>query len=160
MGTLGAAAALLAVLYVRAGAQADTSTIWQKQMLAEITRLRADFAGFVAEDHKERLEALARELHRVRGDQKRLREQERDRAEQVAAIEQQLASPDLEPDARPQIEAARAQLAGEAVEKLRAENAMLIERENELTRKLDRETLRSRRLQQEAETLAASLRKQ
>lgn len=141
---------------IRVNGQTDVRADWQGHMLAEIAELRVDLMDYLMEWQQSMVLALTRELETVRQEQNRINEEDRQRGQQIAQVEQQLASPELEPPARLQGEAIRAQLMGEAAEKLRSEYTALTQREGEITQRLQRETERGQRLQQKAQQLRSS----
>lgn len=149
---------LLAVItHIPAIAENNVQSDLQKYMLHQLVELRTELAEYFFEGQQSKLAATARELVELRREQKELQEEIRVHGDQVAQLERQLTSADLEPQVRPQIEAVRAHLTSESAEKLRSRQAALTQREAELTQRLERETQRSRFLEEKARQLRAAL---
>jgi DNA gyrase/topoisomerase IV subunit A len=142
---------------IRASGPLDGQTDWQKYMLNQVMELRSDVMDHLVECHQNNLAGLTRELREVQQAEERLREQERLHTQQVAQLQQQLTSPDLDQDAKPQLETMLGQLSGSAAERLRSEHASLADRNAELTRLIAGETERSQKLQQRGKQLQAAL---
>jgi hypothetical protein len=161
MRRVGVPVAMLCVFVliscIRADAQSDCQTDWQRHMLNEISRLRANLIEYLAEEQQSKLLVLTRELHDIHQDQKRLQDQERQQAQQIVELQQQLASPELEAEARPDIEAVKTHVMGEGAEKLRTEQAALRQREIDVRQRLEHAAQRSRSLQQQARQLQTAL---
>jgi hypothetical protein len=91
-------------------AQSNGPAEWHRSILNEIISLRSDLLEFLMEGQRKEILNLNRQLDEVRRQQKQVQEAERQRGDQISQIEQQLLSPELEPEARPQIEATKGQL--------------------------------------------------
>jgi phage shock protein A len=146
---------VLVVSHMRANGQSNDPADLQRHVLNAIVELRADLMEYLLDAQDRKVQDLRLELEQVRQGQKRLQDEDRQRVQQIADLEQQVASPELEPPARPQIEALRVQLMTESAEKLRSEHAGLTQREAELVRRLDGETQRARKLHERARQLLA-----
>jgi hypothetical protein len=158
--SVAALSLVLIVLQTQAKGQSSDQIDLQKRVLNEIVDLRADLMEHLLDAQDRKVKELAFELEQVRQGQKRLQEEERQRIQQITEVNQQLASPQLDPPARPQIEALGVQLITERAEKLRIEQAGLSQRESEVIQQLDRETQRGRKLQERARQLRAALGRQ
>ena len=128
---------------------------WQTRMLSEITRMRAEFAEYFIEAQQVNIVLLERELHDVRERKKLLQDSERQRREQIAEVEHQLASAELEVEARPQLEAVRAHLIGPEADRLRNVETTLGQREAEIAALLGRERQRAQTLRERMLALSA-----
>ena len=161
MRKTGAAAAILClaalILQIRVHGQNEGQTSWQRYMLNQIVELRTEFSEYLAEGQEIKIRELNRDLEEVRREQSRCRAEEEQRVQQIAQVEQQLSSPELEQPARPQIEAAKNHLMNERAEKLRIDHAALVQREAEITQRLDREGERGRRLGEKVRQLRRAL---
>ena len=127
----------------------------QKETLNQIIALRADFLEYLADIQKSHIEELSLELSRVQRRLRELEDEERQRSEQVMQVEQQLATPELEERARPQIEALKTQLITEGAERLRSEQAAMARRQAELNLQIEREQQRRQSLSDKARQLSA-----
>jgi hypothetical protein len=148
--------AIAAISNLRAE-QPTGSAECQSQVLMEIIRLRAELAEFSLEQQDIRIAALTRELEKVRAQSRELADQDRQQAQSLADIERQLTTPELEPEARPQIEASRIQLITHDAQKSREERAVIAERDADLTQRLQREIRRRSELQERARQLQLAL---
>jgi hypothetical protein len=139
----------LAVLFFhgQAVAQGEQEEAWRRQILTHLISLRAEFAEYFMEWHQSRVRELNRELEEVLQQQQRLQTLESQRVQHLADVEQQLATAQLEPPARPQIEALKHQLMTEAAGKLQSERAALLERQVTLRQRSQTEQERSNKLQ-------------
>ena len=95
---------------------------WQTRLLAEIIQLRAEVAEYLVDADQNSIAALTHELEQAGRDQKQMQDLERQQAEQMTQLERLLASPETDPQARPQIEGMRAQLIADRTAKLRADH--------------------------------------
>jgi phage I-like protein len=129
-----------------------------QEVLKQVVTLRADFLEFLADMQKDRVRELTRELTEVQQRLKQLEGEERQRNEQIAQTEAQLAAPELEVHARPEIEALRTQLTTEGAERLRAEYAAMSSRQTELQQRIEREQHRGRALRERSQQLQSVLR--
>jgi hypothetical protein len=129
----------------------------QKYVSSQIVELRADLLEFLLDAQESKIRELTLELEKTRQEQKQLQEGERQRVQQISEVQQQLANPDLDQPARPQIEALGVQLMTEDAEKVRTGQAALAQREAGLVQRLDREAQRGRKLQERARQLQTAL---
>ena len=142
---------------VHVDGQSDVWENWQGRMLTEIVELRADLIDYLMEWQQNKITSLTHELETVRREENKIAEEDRQRSQQIGQVELELASPELEAQARPQIEALHAQLIGDAAEGLQAEYAALMRRDIEIARQLRRETERGQMLSQKAQKVRADL---
>jgi hypothetical protein len=139
------------------GAEGERSAPeWQTRLLAEIIQLRADVAEYLVEANQNSIAALTHELEQAGRDQKQMQGIERQQAEQMTQLERLLASPETDPQARPQIEAMRTQLIGDEATKLRADQATVAQRVADISRRLERERQRGQLLEQRAQQVRAA----
>jgi hypothetical protein len=129
---------------------------WQTRLLTEIIQLRADVAEYLVEANQTSIAALTHELEQAGRDQKQMQDVERQQAEQLTQLERLLASPETDPQARPQIDAMRTQLIGDGAAKLRADQAIAAQRVADITRRLERERQRGQLLEQRAQQVRAA----
>ena len=150
-----AAALSLAVVLWRTPAQAQTDC--QKEALNQVLALRADLLEYLGDVQKGRVHELSQELTRAQRRLKELEVEERQRNDQVTEVDQQLATPELELRARPQIEALKTQLMNEGAEQLRTEQAAMTKWQAELHLQMEREEQRGRMLQEKTRQIQSAL---
>ena len=156
VATMIAMAGCLALVWqAPAEAQGAEEAGWQKRLFGEIVQMRAELAEYLLEARQSNISSLERELREVREQQKALQENEHQQHEHIAQIDRQLASAELELEARPQLEAARAQLSGPEVERLRNVQTTLAQRETDIIGLLERERLRAQALRERARLLSS-----
>jgi hypothetical protein len=154
---LAVTAVVLILQGVNANAQNSPVDEHQKILLTEVLQLRADLLQFLISTQQSTVQALKHDMDRLKLQERRLEESETGRNQQLAAIEKQLASVDLEASARPQIEAIRQQLYGEAAEKLRLDRLALHQRQADLKTQIDTELQRLQTLKWQAEKVQNAL---
>jgi len=134
---------LLCLAAVCIGAAAQTQQVcpadWAQSITAQILDLRAHIGELLAGAHEQKVAELTREMEEIRGRQQALDREEQLLRQQITDVEAQLTSNGIEPQARGQVEAIRAQLAGVAVEKLRSDRAALEQHQAETSRRLAQE---------------------
>jgi hypothetical protein len=145
------------VLLSTISAHAENGEEWPKHILKHLISLRIEFAEHLSESQQARLVALKRELEETLQQQKGLQEDEDKRVQQILHIEQQLAAPQLEQPARPQIQALKEHLIGEEAGKLLSGQAALAQRQTQIRQRLQAEQEREQKLQGLLRTLYALL---
>lgn len=145
------------ISHIRADGQSSAQADCQTQLFNQIIGLRADLTEYLIEQQEIRIAALTRELEGVRKQTGQLTDDDRQHAENIAEIDQQLSTRELEPEARPQIEALKAQLMSEGFQKLRTDRAELAQHDTALTQQLQRESARRQKLQDRARQLQLAL---
>ena len=112
------------------------------QMLAEISKLRSEFEALRQEFQRHQIAELERELGLTRANAERLAEREREIHQQIVALDQQLGQPSLSDEERKELEAEKAELAGDRLAPLRSEQQAVAEREAETAKRLAHEQQR------------------
>ncbi|HEX4770044.1 MAG TPA: hypothetical protein VH351_04380 [Bryobacteraceae bacterium] len=135
----------------------NTTTEPRNALTIEVLELRADVLQFLLGTEQVTIQMLRRDLDRLQRDAQRIEDDEAARERQLADIEQQLSSPDLEADARPEVEAIRQQLSTEAARKLRSERENLQVRKADVMAKLNLELQREQALQRRAALIQRAL---
>jgi hypothetical protein len=134
---------LVCLVAVCIGAAAQTQqgcpTDWAQSITAQILDLRAHIGELLAGAHEQKVAELTRETEEIRSRQQALDRKEQLLRQQIADVEAQLTSSGIEPQARGQVEAIRAQLTGEAAEKLRSDRVALEQRLAETSARLAQE---------------------
>lgn len=107
-----------------------------QKLVAELRQVKADVLQLLLDSQTDKVKALQGELGQIQQQQLKLQQAEQIRRQQLVSIEEQLADPELEKDARPQVESVREQLIGNDAESLRSELSAAQERETDLMRRL------------------------
>ncbi|HEX4773864.1 MAG TPA: hypothetical protein VH351_23725 [Bryobacteraceae bacterium] len=128
----------------------------QRQIIVELAKLRVDVLLILTETQQMKIEKLSADLHRVQQRQKELAAAEALRREQLADLDQQLASADLPEQTRPEIEAVRTGVVETMSGTAKQEQSSLEKRQAELTDQLRLETQRFTAWKQQAQLLASS----
>ena len=129
----------------------------KRSLLNEVLELRTDILQFLVQAQQSTVRSLKRELEQLHQQQRRVQEAEESRSQQVAQVEEQLSSPDLESESRPQVEAVKQELIVDGAEKLKAEQSSLRQREADLAARLESEVQRAQALQQRAAQVQKAL---
>jgi hypothetical protein len=152
------AMAIVALMQNTGGRAQSTTTVESQQtLLTEVLQLRADILQFLLTTQQSAIQKLKNDLDQLQRQKRRIEEANATRDQQLLDIERQLSSSDLEPETRPQVEAIRQQLIGDAVEKSRSEQSFLREREADLTAKIAIEMQHQQALQRRAEQVQKAL---
>jgi chromosome segregation ATPase len=133
-------------VHVSANAQQGCQPEWEQYISAQIVDLRAYIDQLLAESHDRRIEDLTREIEHLRSQQQTLDKEERQLRQQISDVETQLSVPNLDENARVEIETIRAQLTGEATDKLRSDRAVLEGRITDSASRLAQEKQRYERV--------------
>jgi DNA gyrase/topoisomerase IV subunit A len=154
-----ASATMVALLTQASGVKAQNAAVTepQKELLNAVLEMRADFLQFLMQAEQSSIRALKSELDLLQQKEHRLKEADEGRSRQVMEIEQQLSSPDLESETRPQVEAVKQQLLGEAADNLRSEETVLQKRQADLTARLENELRQFQVSRQRAEQVQKAL---
>ncbi|HKQ79049.1 MAG TPA: hypothetical protein VJ810_35470 [Blastocatellia bacterium] len=112
------------------------------QMLVEISKLRSELEALRQEFQRGRIAELERELRLTQANAERLAEREREIHQQITALDQQLGQPSLSDEERKELEAEKAELAGDLLAPLRSEQQAVAEREAETAKRLAHEQQR------------------
>jgi hypothetical protein len=127
------------------------------KLMHQILELRADLLQLLITEQQNSLRILQRDLEQARRQQQNVNAAEQSRSEQVVQLEQQLASPDLENEVRPEVEAIKKQLSSEGAEKLQTDASSARQREADLNAQLEAGVRQLRILQQRVEQVQKAL---
>jgi hypothetical protein len=141
----------------RADGQHGAHTGCETETAKELLKLRADLTDFLIEQQEIRIAGTIRDVEAVRMQLSQLTQEEREHAQDVLQLEQQLTAVDLEPEARPQMQSLKIQLATDGVQTLRTKRAALIQSDAQLAEKLKRETGHRQHLLERARQLQLAI---
>lgn len=109
---------------------------WLRFIGLEVRQLRVELFEHRLENEAEKITVLERDLAAARSERVALQAEESVHRQQVANLDAQLAEASVEPEARAQMEASKAELAGSATEKLRIAQNTLAAREAEIAERI------------------------
>lgn len=150
----------LAALLMRGSAmnaQNATTSTPQPELLNVVLEMRADLLQFMMQASQNNIRLLKTELDALQQKERRVREADESRNQQLAQLDQQLSATDLESESRPQVEAVKQQLLGEGADSLRSEESTVQKRQADLTARLESELRQFQVLRQRAEQVQKAL---
>jgi predicted nuclease with TOPRIM domain len=107
-----------------------------KQLVAELTSLRIELRLQRLDRLQATISDLETEIRQVQSDRVKLEEQEGSQSSEVAELDERLQQANLDPGERASLETAKAKIMITVPEKLRAEKAIVLSREQELQGRL------------------------
>lgn len=134
---IGMLLALFVVFHATADAeQPPDPGAWLRFIGLEVRQLRVELFEHRLESEAQKITVLEKDLAAVRSERAALQAEESVHRQQIANLDSQLAEAVVEPQARAEIEASKAELAGGGAEKLRAAQDVLIAREAEINERI------------------------
>lgn len=123
------------------GNEAENLPALLKELSVEIRKLRVELHKLQLDNHEEKIAQLERELQQVQTDQRQLQEQEQAFNQEIAELDRR-SGQSTPAEGQVGLEAAKAELLRNEVERSRAEQQKIAQREAELTKLLGREQRR------------------
>jgi hypothetical protein len=145
------------ILHDCAKAQSSPTPDCEKWLLKEVLELRSELLRFLIKAQQQDVQAIEVELAHLNEEERQSQQAEEQRAQQVAQIEEQLAGPYLEAETRPEVEAVKQNLSGEAAEKLQTEQSKLQQRKAALSARLADEQAQLHLTEQQAAQVQRAL---
>jgi hypothetical protein len=128
-----------------------------RQLVAEVRALKVEVYKLRLTAQQTKVAQLERALHQLQTDKQRMEEQEREFAGELAALDQYLGQPDLEPGERAALAQAKEQFAHSGPASFYTQRQQIAQQETELSQRIERERQHWQELVDKAKELGLKL---